>query len=90
MHPSVGYYPVQNWIIASRWMHNWCTLASRRVSLKLEVRELVDDCVFDLLMNPETAVTFTHGHFNKVVFAVVNCYPLITISVRYLNMHMLS
>jgi len=21
-------------------------------------------------MNPETAVTFTHGHFNKVVFAV--------------------
>ena len=21
-------------------------------------------------MNPETAVTFTHGHFNKVVFAI--------------------
>ena len=22
-------------------------------------------------MNPETAVTFNHGHFNKVVFAVI-------------------
>ena len=37
MHPSVGYYPVQNRIIASRWMHmNWYTLASRQVSLKLD------------------------------------------------------
>ena len=35
------------------------------------VRGLIDDnCVFVLFcsMNPETAVTFTHGHFNQVVF----------------------
>ena len=35
------------------------------------MRGLIDDnCVFDCLMNPETAVTFTCGHFNQVVFAV--------------------
>ena len=29
MHPSAGYCPVQNQIIASRWMHmNWCRLAT--------------------------------------------------------------
>ena len=30
----IGNYPVQNWIIASRWMHtNWYLLVSRKVSL---------------------------------------------------------
>ena len=33
-----------------------------------------DNCVFGSLitcsMNPETAVTFTRGHFNQAVFAV--------------------
>ena len=34
MHPSAGYYPVWNQIIAGRWMRmNWYTLASRQVSL---------------------------------------------------------
>ena len=33
---------------------------------------LIDDSrvLIACSMNPETAVTFTHGHFNKVVFAV--------------------
>ena len=31
----IGNYPVQNWIIASRWMHtNWYLLVSRKVSLQ--------------------------------------------------------
>ena len=41
----------------------------------MDYERLIDDnCVLISLiacsMNYETAVTFTHGHFNKVVFAV--------------------
>ena len=51
---------------------NWYLLASREVSrLALWIVEgLIDDKGFFLIslitcsMNPETAVTFTHGHFN--------------------------
>ena len=28
-------------------------------------------------MNPETVVTFTHGHFNQVVFAVIGYLLLV-------------
>ena len=43
------------------------------------MRGLIDDnCVFDSLitcsMNPETAVTFTRGHFNQAVFAVYKIF----------------
>ena len=40
------------------------------------MRGLIDDnCVFDffnrLLVDPETALTFTHGHLTKFFFAVM-------------------
>ena len=38
-----------------------------------------DNCVFDffnrLLMDPEVALTFTHGHFNYVFFASSDVIP---------------
>ena len=46
---------------------------------------LIDDkCVLISLiacsMNPETAVTFTRGHFNRVVFAVIYIYSCVALS----------
>ena len=41
----------------------------------LSLRELMDDnCVFNFFysMSSETAVTFTGGHFNQAVFAVMH------------------
>ena len=52
---------------------NWYLLASKQVYRLYE--GLIDDnrVLISLIacsMNYETAVTFTYGHFNKVVFAV--------------------
>ena len=33
LHPSADYYPVQNWIIVSRWMHKNCWLADKCMSV---------------------------------------------------------
>ena len=40
---------------------------------------IVFDFLITYLMDSETALTFTHGHFNQVVFAVsiFNQYPII-------------
>ena len=38
-----------------------------------------------LTMNPETAVNFTRGRFNKVVFAVIYIYRGLLLVYRYLN-----
>ena len=61
---SAGYYLVLNRLIASR--------------LRLDeiVRGLMhDNCILIILsmcsMNPKTAVTCSHGHFNHVVFTLL-------------------
>ena len=48
---------------------------------------LIDDdhVLTSLTMNPETAVTFTRGRFNKVVFAVIYIYRGLLLVYRYLN-----
>ena len=53
LYQFIGNYPVQNWIIASRWVHmNWYLLG-RLLSLLTRwiVRGVIDDiCVFDLVI----------------------------------------
>ena len=41
-------------------------------------------------MNYETAVTFTYGHFNKVVFAVYIRLPIKTLTLKVMSVDLVS
>ena len=62
----IGNHPVQNWIIASRWMHRtWYLLVSRKVSLLYSMMDCEgNDCFWFLFNGPWNCTNLYSWSFN--------------------------